>query len=133
MSHATHSYVAVVDDDESLARSLGHLLRVAGYHSIIYPSAESFLADTKQPSFDCLVLDVQMGGMSGLELNLQLASSGSTTPVVFITAHDDPDERAQALRIPGAAYLLKSEPPETVLAAVRWAILSNASTRTSRS
>jgi FixJ family two-component response regulator len=133
MSHTTHSYVAVVDDDESLGRSLGRLLRAAGYQPVIYPSAEAFLADAKQPEFDCIVLDVQMGGMSGMELSRRLASSGSTTPVVFITAHDDPDERAQALRIPGAAYLRKSEPAETVLAAIRRAIQSNASTPTARS
>jgi len=132
MSHTTHSYVAVVDDDESLGRSLGRLLRAAGYQPVIYPSAEAFIADAKRPGFDCLVLDVQMGGMSGLELSRRLASSGSTTPVVFITAHDDPNERAEALRILGAAYLRKNEPAETVLAAIRRAIQSIASTPAAR-
>lgn len=127
MNDSTHSYVAVVDDDESLGRSLGRLLRAAGFQPVIYLSAEAFLADTKQPRFDCLVLDIQMEGISGIELSRQLASSGWTTPVIFITAHDDPDEREQALRVPGAAYLRKTEPGETVLTAIRRAVESNAS------
>ena len=126
MSHTTPCYVAVVDDDESLGRSLGRLLRAAGYYSVIYPSAEAFLSDAKQPRFDCLVLDVQLGGISGMELGRQLAVSGSKAPVVFITARDDPDERAQALRDLSAVYLRKTEPAETVLAAIRRAIQANA-------
>jgi len=126
MSHTTPCYVAVVDDDESLGRSLGRLLRAAGYCSVIYPSAEAFLSDAKQPRFDCLVLDVQLGGISGMELGQQLALSGSKTPVVFITAHDDPNERAQAFRDLGAVYLRKTESAETVLAAIRRAIHANA-------
>lgn len=125
-----HSYVAVVDDDESLGRSLGRLLRAVGYQPVVYTSAEAFLADEKQPRFDCLLLDIQMEGISGIELSRRLAEFGSTTPVIFITAHDDPGERAQALRIPGATYLRKSEPAEAVLAAIRQAIDSNASSRT---
>src|SRR6058998_324980 len=59
MSSTKQTYVAVVDDDEKLCQSFGRLLRAAGLQPITYPSAEAFLADTKQPRFDCLVLDVQ--------------------------------------------------------------------------
>ena len=120
------SYVAVVDDDESLGRSLGRLLRAAGYLPVVYPSAEAFLDDAKRPGFDCLFLDIQLGGISGVELSRQLAASGSITPVIFITAHDDPNEREQALRIPGTAYLRKSEPAEALLATLHRAIESTA-------
>jgi len=119
--------VAVIDDDESLCRSLGRLLRASGIQPVSYLSAEDFLADRKRPQFDCLVLDIQLGGMTGIELNQQLAASGSTNPVIFLTAHDEPNVRAQALRTPCAAYLRKTEPAETVLAAIRKAIQSKAS------
>ena len=120
------SYVAVVDDDESLGRSLGRVLRAAGYLPVVYLSAEAFLDDAKRPGFDCLLLDIQLGGISGVELSRQLAASGSTTPVIFITAHDDPAEREQLLRIPGTTYLRKSEPAETLLATLQQATESNA-------
>lgn len=124
MSDSTNFYVAVIDDDESLCRSLSRLLRASGMQPVSYLSAEDFLADSKRPKFDCLVLDVQLGGMSGIELNQQLAASGSTTPVIYITAHDEPDVREQAFQTPCAAYLRKTEPAETVLGAVHQAILS---------
>ena len=89
-------YVAVVDDDQSLCRSLGRLLRAAGMQSVTYPSAEAFLADTKQPRFDCLVLDIRLGGMSGIELGLWLAAEGNRTPIIFVTAYDDAEMRLRA-------------------------------------
>ena len=63
MSDTLHYYVAVVDDDESLCRSVGRLLRAAGIEAVTYGSAEAFLEDAKRPQFDCLLLDVQLGGM----------------------------------------------------------------------
>jgi len=101
MSTSTPIYVAVVDDDESLCRSLGRLLRASGIQPIAYASAEAFLADTKRPQFDCLVLDVQLGGVSGIELVRKLVADGGHTPFIFITAHDDP-ETARARRPPDA-------------------------------
>ena len=69
MSSTKQIYVAVVDDDENLCRSYGRLLRAADIQPVTYPSAEAFLADTKRPQFDCLVLDIQLGGMSGIQLS----------------------------------------------------------------
>jgi FixJ family two-component response regulator len=105
--------VAVVDDDASLCRSLSRLLRAAGIQSVSYLSAEDFLADAKRPQFDCLVLDVKFGGISGIELNQQLAAAGSITPVIFITAHEEEEVRERALCTPCVAYLRKTEPAET--------------------
>jgi FixJ family two-component response regulator len=119
MSSTRQTYVAVVDDDESLCRSLGRLLRAAGIQPVTYPSAEAFLADTKRPRFDCLVFDIQLDGMSGIELHQQLNSSGSTIPVIYITAHDEPATREEARAAGCVAYFRKTAPGEDVLQAIR--------------
>ena len=119
MSPLRLTYVAGVDDDESLCRSLSRLLRAEGMQPVTYPSGEAFLADTKRPIFDCLVFDIQLGGMSGIELHRQLTSSGSTIPVVYITAHDEPEMREEAQAAGCSAYFRKTEPGEAVLQAIR--------------
>ena len=119
MSSTFPIYVAVVDDDESLCRSLGRLLRSAGIQPVIYPSAEAFLADTKHPKFDCLVLDIQLGGISGIALNRQVKAEGNHTPVIFITAHDDEDVRAEAEATGCAAYFRKTDAGAGVLKIIR--------------
>ena len=116
------TYIAVVDDDESLCRSYQRLLTAAGFKTVSYPSGEAFLADAKRPRFDCLLLDIQLGGISGLELGRQLASLGSSTPVIYVTAHDDPGVREQALADGCAGYFRKSDPGQAVLEAIRHAV-----------
>ena len=115
-------YVAVVDDDESLCRSFSRLLRMAGFQPVTYASAEVFLEDTKRPQFDCLVLDIQLGGMSGLELSRRLKAVRDTTPFVFITAHDAPEMRAEALACGCAGYFRKTDPGALVLEAITKAV-----------
>ena len=115
-------YVAVVDDDESLCRSFSRLLRTAGFQPVTYASAEVFLEDTKRPQFDCLVLDIQLGGMSGLELSRRLKAVRDTTPFVFITAHDAPEMRAEALACGCAGYFSKTDPGAVVLEAITKAV-----------
>jgi FixJ family two-component response regulator len=122
MSSTQNIYVAVVDDDESVCRSLSRLLRAAHLQPIAYLSAEAFLADTKHPKFDCLVLDIQLKGMSGLDLSRRLAAVKDGTPVVFITAHDDPEVRAQAEESGCAGYFRKTDSGADVLAAIRRAV-----------
>ena len=122
MSNVPRHFVAVVDDDESLCRSVGRLLRAAGIEAVMYDSAEAFLEDTKRPQFDCLLLDVQLGGMSGIELNQQLSAAGSTTPVIYITAHQEPELRSEALKTRCVAYFRKNEPAEGLLETIRKAI-----------
>ena len=112
-------YVAVVDDDESLCRSLGRLLRAAGIHPVMYPSAEAFLADAKHPKFDCFVFDIQLGGMSGIELGRLLVERGSRTPFIFITAHDDEAVRDEAKAVGCSAYFRKTDSGADVLEAIR--------------
>ena len=119
-------YVAVVDDDESLLRSLARLLRAAGMQPITYSSAEAFRADVKRPRFDCLVLDVQLPGMSGIDLRNQLAAEGAVAPIFFVTAHDDPQARASAMAGPCAGYFRKTDAGSEILDAIRRAVVPTA-------
>jgi FixJ family two-component response regulator len=119
MSKITRTYVAVVDDDESVCRSLGRLLQAAGFQPISYASAELFLADKNRPQFGCLVLDIQLGAMSGIELAQKLVAEGGRTPTIFITAHDDPEARTEAEAAGCAAYFRKTDSGADVLDAIR--------------
>ena len=115
-------YVAVVDDDESFSRALGRLLRAAGFESSIYNSAEAFLQDTAHAPADCLVFDIELGGMSGLDLRRQLTARGTTTPVIFVNAHDEPEIREEARQIGCSAYLRKPVPGELLVEAINKAV-----------
>ena len=119
MGSVTTTYVAVVDDDESVCRSFARLLRAAGMQAITYESAESFLADRKHPEFSCLVLDIQLGGMSGVELAQRLGAVDQRTPIIFITAHDDPEARSAAEALGCVAYFRKTDSGKEVLEAIR--------------
>lgn len=108
-------YIAVIDDDESYCRSLARLLRASHYQPVTYDSAEAFLADTKHPRFDCLLLDVALGGMSGLELGRRLAGVGSRTPIVYISAHDDAKTRTDAKAAGCTAFVSKVESSQVLM------------------
>jgi FixJ family two-component response regulator len=122
MGSSGNIYIAVIDDDESLCRSMSRLLRAAHLQPITYPSAEAFLADTMRPKFDCLLLDIQLKGMSGLDLIRRLSAVKDATPVIFITAHDDPQVQAQAEASGCAGYFRKTDSGADILAAILRAI-----------
>lgn len=122
MSGTPHISVAIIDDDESLCRSMGRLLKAACFEAMAYSSAEEFLSDSDRPHFDCILLDIQLDGMSGLELHEKLVAEGDVTPVVFITAHDAPEVRIQAESVGCAGYFRKSDPGNDVLSAIRRAV-----------
>ena len=130
MSTPGQTYVAIVDDDESACRALGRLLRAEGIQAVSYLSAEAFLADAKRPLFDCLVLDIELGGMSGIDLHRQLHASGSSTPVIYVTAHDEPETREAAQAAGCAAYFRKTAPGREVLQAIRRAAQPKVAERT---
>jgi len=90
----TKPLVAVVDDDQSVLNSLARLLRSAGYPVVTFRSAEEFLGSIATALPRCLVLDVQMPGTNGFELQSRLRALGHQVPVIFITAHDSPQTRA---------------------------------------
>ena len=112
-------HIAVVDDDESLCRSMSRLLRAANFWPTAYNSAEDFLADESHSNYDCIVLDIQLEGMSGLELHEKLVTKGIDTPVIFITAHDAPEVRTQAENAGCAGYFRKTDSGSAVLSAIR--------------
>jgi FixJ family two-component response regulator len=110
--------VAIIDDDESLCRSLRRLLRQAGFHPLIYLSAEEFLDSADRSRFDCLLIDIQLGGMSGIELRRQLLSEGDMTPVICITAYDEPAVRIEALNTGCAGFFLKTDAGSAIIEAL---------------
>ncbi len=108
--------VAVIDDDPAFRRALGRLLRGAGYEVETFSSAEEYLARDSGRSYCCLVLDVYLGGLSGLDLHAQLADSGTRVPVVFMTAHEDVGVVARAA--PGVPCLRKPFDEELLFEAI---------------
>ena len=111
--------VAIVDDDASLCRSLSRLLRLAGYEPWAFGSAEQFLDDDDRARFACVLLDIQLPGRSGLEMQRALAAQGECTPLIFISAHDEPSIRAQALEGGCAAFFHKTVEGSRLLDAIR--------------
>ena len=99
--------IAVVDDDSSTLDAIGLLLDAHGFESRIFDSAEAFLERDVAESVDCLLLDIHLGGLSGIDLRRRLEASGSTLPVIFMTALDDAATRGQALSAGCVAYLQK--------------------------
>ena len=112
-------YIAVIDDDASLCRSLARLLQLSGFQPITFESAEQFLADPLRPHFGCLLVDVQLGGMTGIEMHEKLIEEGDRTPVIYITAYDDPRALADATRLGCAGYFRKTDAGQEILDAVR--------------
>ncbi len=111
--------IAVVDDDESVRNAVSGVLRSVGLKSQTYPSAEDFLRSGQQSETACLITDVQMPGMSGLELQTKLATEGHRIPVIFISAYGNPRLRDQALRLGAVQFLDKPFDDEILLDIVR--------------
>jgi FixJ family two-component response regulator len=116
-------FVVVVDDDESVSRAIRRLLRSIGIASETFASGDALLEVlSSMPSYhpDCVILDVQMPGLNGLEVQQRLAGSGM--PVIFITAHDDIGVREHALAAGAVAYLRKPFNDELFVRTVRAAL-----------
>src|SRR5581483_5023207 len=105
--HEGSVVISVVDDDESILDSTRQLLRSAGYTVSTFASAKAFLDSGSVESSECVILDVKMPGMDGLELQRQLIDSGARVPVVFISAHDDARTRDRAIRAGAMDFLKK--------------------------
>ena len=119
--------IAIVDDDPSVCKALGRLVRAAGMEPRGYPSAEAFLEDLAAGEPDCALLDLQMPGDNGLVLQERLRRRGSRLPIIFITAHDTEGAREQALRGGALAYLRKPLGDTTLLSAIAGALAGKAS------
>ena len=116
------SRIAVVDDDESVREALMGLLRSAGFGAETYASAEEFLRSGSLEETECLILDVRMPGIGGVELRRYLELAGHDIPVIFITAHGDDSTRAQALGANVVAFLTKPFDDEALLEAIERAL-----------
>jgi FixJ family two-component response regulator len=99
--------VAIVDDDESLQRSLQDLIESGGLSSICFSSAEKFLDTDARDKVSCLIADIRMPGMSGLELQAKLKAERRRIPIIFITAHGDAKMRVHAIREGAVEFLGK--------------------------
>jgi FixJ family two-component response regulator len=114
--------VAIVDDDELMRGALQGLLKEAGLATRLFASAEEFL-DSGQPRHcACLIADIRMPGMSGLELQARLNAEQIRIPIIFITAHGDEHMRMQALRSGAVEFLTKPFDDEVLLETVRAAL-----------
>jgi FixJ family two-component response regulator len=116
--------VAIVDDDDSMRNALQGLLKAVGLPARAFASAEEFLKSGQQRQTACLIADIRMPGMSGLELQAQLNAEHCRIPTIFITAHGDAKLRMQALRAGAVEFLAKPFDDEALLESVRGALES---------
>lgn len=114
--------VAVVDDDPSMLKAAEDLLDAHGCAASLFTSAEEFLASELVTRADCLLLDIHLGGLSGIELRRQLKSSRPALPVIFMTALDDEPMRREALQAGCVACLRKPFPARQLFDAIEKAI-----------
>jgi FixJ family two-component response regulator len=122
--------IAVVDDDRSIRTAMQDLLSAAGFSTATFVSAMSFLDSPVRARVACLVADMRMGGMTGLELHEHLAASGAGIPTVIITAHPEELGRERAREAGITCYLTKPFAPDELLECVRKAVTSPRSRRT---
>ena len=126
---AVNPCVYIVDDDASVRDSLTVLLQLKGYRTQAYENADEFLKNYQPANAGCLLLDVRMPGMSGLELQAALGESELKLPIIVITAHGDVPTARAALIAGAADFLEKPVDPELLLAAVRSALEGDAARR----
>jgi FixJ family two-component response regulator len=116
--------VAIVDDDDSVRSALHGLLKAVGLPTLTFASAEEFLRSSQQHRTACLIVDIRMPGLSGLELQAKLNAEHCRIPIIFITAHGDAQMRMQALRAGAVEFLTKPFDDEALLKTVRAALES---------
>ena len=115
--------ISIVDDDESIREAIQSLLRSVGFRAKTFASAEQFLQSDQIENTACLILDVRMPGMSGLELQRRLMATQCRIPIVFVTAHGDEEARSRALQEGAVEFLLKPFSEEALLNAIQAALL----------
>jgi FixJ family two-component response regulator len=116
------SLIAVVDDDESVRKAVKGVLKSSGLKAQTFASAEEFLESTQHATTACLITDVQMPGISGLELQAALAKANDRIPIIFITAYRNARTQTQAMGAGAIAFLGKPFDDEVLLENVRAAI-----------
>ncbi|MGA8036816.1 MAG: response regulator [Candidatus Acidiferrales bacterium] len=124
IAQAQTKTIAVVDDDELMRGALLGLLKAVGLPAREFASAEEFLSSGLQHEAGCLIADIRMPGVSGLELQAKLNADRCRIPIIFITAHGDEKMRLHALRAGAVEFLAKPFDDEALLASVRAALAS---------
>ncbi|MGA2353762.1 MAG: response regulator [Terriglobales bacterium] len=120
-------FIAIVDDDEPLREALGSVMKAAGFSPRMFASAEEFLACDDCDETACLILDVRLPGISGIELQRRLADAGNRLPIIFVTAHGDASLRDSLMRAGAAAFFYKPVRSDALLKEIH-AALAKAST-----
>ena len=118
----TENLISVVDDDESVRRTTTLLIESFGFRAAAFESAETFLRSGHLHDTSCLIVDVQMPGMNGLQLQSHLAAAGCGIPIIFITAYESKDSRQRAMQAGAAAFLGKPFSDEQLLQIIRSAL-----------
>jgi FixJ family two-component response regulator len=121
-----HGLIAIVDDDDLVRNAVQGLLKSVGLPARAFASAEEFLLSGQQRQTACLIADIRMPGMSGLELQAKLNAERCRIPTIFITAHGDVKMRMQALRAGAVEFLAKPFDDEVLLENVRVALKNGA-------
>lgn len=124
MATSNGRVVAVIDDDDSIRTALKELLRSVGLPAQVFASAEEFLKSGLQQQAGCLIVDIHMPGMSGLELQAKLNADRCRIPTIFVTAHGDEKMRMQALRAGAVEFVTKPFDDEALLETVRAALVA---------
>ena len=119
---STSPLISVIEDDDSVRESLRRLIKSVGYAVQSFSSAEQFLKSNQLQQTRCLILDVKLPGMDGLELQRQLTADRRDIPVIFITAHGDDAARVRALRNGALEYLFKPFSEEALLDAIHMSL-----------
>ena len=118
--------IAVIDDDQSMARMLSRVIRAEGFGVEWFHSAEEFLDSGSLRQFDCLILDLNLPGMSGIDLQRQLNDSGVEIPIVFISGQAEEATRQHAIDAGAAGFFSKPFNIDSLLASIRSLIPANA-------
>ena len=114
--------ISIVDDDESMREAIQSLLRSVGFRAKTFASGEQFLQSDQIENTACLILDVRMPGMSGLDLQRRLMATQCRIPIVFVTAHGEEEARSRALQEGAVDFLLKPFSEEALLNAIQAAL-----------
>jgi FixJ family two-component response regulator len=118
------SIVMIVDDDDSIRKAVRRLMKSYGFAVETFASATEYLGSDRLDKTSCLVLDVHMPDMNGLELQKRIVESGRAIPIIFITAFTDENARAQAMRAGAVDYLAKPFSDEELLKCIHVALQS---------
>jgi len=126
---STTGKIYILDDDESVRKALSRLMRSAGLKHETFASGEDFFAAVPETSQGCVIMDIRMPGMTGHDILEQLREKGSPLSVIFLSAQDDAETRAQARAYGAVAFFRKPVDDQALIDAIHWALSENKATK----